>query len=95
MSPTFPQKELAAYFLAKVYYYMEDFESSMEYILESGPHFDITKRDGFTDCLLAKCIDKYIALRKQKDMEGLSQNNVNELVSFNKGHSINYKNKKK
>ena len=65
MSPTFPKKELAAYFLAKIYYHTEDLETAAEYILEAGEYFDITKRDGFVDTMLTKCVERYTSLRKE------------------------------
>lgn len=78
-SEQFPEKELAAsiiskvqrkfvLFTFKVYYHLVEYSEAVDYALESGPYFDLNTRDQYTDTLVGKCIDRYIAQR-QKNYE--------------------------
>jgi 26S proteasome regulatory subunit N2 len=50
-----------AYLLAKLYFYLNDYDEALKYALRSGHEFNIkTARDEFTEILVNKCIEKYI-----------------------------------
>ena len=56
----FKDHELVAILLAKLYFYLSDYDESLTYALRAGKYFDITTNDDFTDILVNKCIEKYI-----------------------------------
>ena len=47
---------------------MEEYDDSLEFALKSGHLFDIYERSQYIDCMISKCIDKYVIL-KQKNYE--------------------------
>jgi 26S proteasome regulatory subunit N2 len=50
-----------AYLLAKLYFYLNDYDEALKYALQSGEEFNIrTARDEFTEILVNKCIEKFI-----------------------------------
>ncbi|KAF2007449.1 26S proteasome regulatory complex, non-ATPase subcomplex, Rpn2/Psmd1 subunit [Amniculicola lignicola CBS 123094] len=58
----FPERELAALVVAKVYYQLQEYNESMTFALGAGKLFDINKPGEFEETILAKCVDTYIAL---------------------------------
>ncbi|KAI9364396.1 armadillo-type protein [Zopfochytrium polystomum] len=59
----FKQRELAALVASKVYYHLGEFDESLTFALGAGTHFDINSKSEYVETIIAKCIDKYIALR--------------------------------
>lgn len=62
----FPQRQLAAIVASKVYYHLGEFPESLQFALAAGPLFDLDSSSEFVDTIIAKAIDKYIILQKQK-----------------------------
>ncbi|ORZ39808.1 armadillo-type protein [Catenaria anguillulae PL171] len=62
----FQHRHLAALVAAKVYYHLGDFDDSLTFALGAGPLFDLAAKSQFVETIIAKCIDKYIALRIQQ-----------------------------
>jgi 26S proteasome regulatory subunit N2 len=59
--PSFPNRPLVAFLLAKLYFYLNDYDEALKYALRSESEFDITNsRDEFTVILVNKCIEKFI-----------------------------------
>ncbi len=52
----FKDHDLVAILLAKLYFYLNDYDESLSYALRAGKYFDITTNDDFTDILVNKCI---------------------------------------
>ena len=42
---------------------MGDYDESVEYALESGELFDISKKNTFEECIVSKGLEKYISQR--------------------------------
>ncbi|KAG9228503.1 putative 26S proteasome regulatory subunit rpn2 [Amylocarpus encephaloides] len=59
---TFPQRQLAALVLAKVYYHLQEYNESMTFALEAGDLFKLDKQGEFEETIISKCIDTYINL---------------------------------
>jgi 26S proteasome regulatory subunit N2 len=59
---TFPQRQLAALVLAKVYYHLQEYNESMKFALAAGDLFTLDKGGEFEETIISKCIDQYIAL---------------------------------
>jgi 26S proteasome regulatory subunit N2 len=50
-----------AFLLAKLYFYLNDYDQALTFALRSAEQFDIrSSRDEFTEILVNKCIEKYI-----------------------------------
>ncbi|KAI9225133.1 armadillo-type protein [Blastocladiella britannica] len=64
--PKFKHRHTAALVAAKVYYHLGDFDESLTFALGAGQLFDLTDKSQFVETIIAKCIDKYIALRTQQ-----------------------------
>jgi len=58
----FPDRELAALVLAKVYYQLGEYNESMVFALGAGKHLDLERPGEFEDTIIAKCVDSYIAI---------------------------------
>ena len=50
-----------AFLLAKLYFYLNDYDEALKYALRSEAVFNVrTAKDEFTEILVNKCIEKYI-----------------------------------
>ena len=61
--PNFPEKELAASIVSKVFYYLEEYEEALRLALQAGSKFDLNERSQYVETLIHKCIDQYIEKR--------------------------------
>ncbi|KAI9825906.1 MAG: proteasome regulatory particle base subunit [Thelocarpon impressellum] len=59
---SFPERELAALVIAKVYYHLQEYSESMEFALGAGKLFDLENEGEFEETIISKCVDTYIAL---------------------------------
>lgn len=59
----FPEKELAASVVSKVFYYLEEYEEALRLALQAGSKFDLSERSQYVETLIHKCIDQYIEKR--------------------------------
>ncbi|KAL9162060.1 hypothetical protein ABFS82_07G063500 [Erythranthe guttata] len=59
----FEQRQLAAFLLSKVFYYLGKLNDSLSYALGAGPLFDVSQDSDFVRTVLAKAIDEYVSLR--------------------------------
>ncbi|KAJ3350230.1 proteasome regulatory particle base subunit [Allomyces javanicus] len=62
----FQYRQLAALVAAKVYYHLGEFDDSVTFALGAGELFDLNAQSQFVETIIAKCIDKYIALRTKQ-----------------------------
>lgn len=58
----FPERELAALVLAKVYFHLQAYNESMTFALAAGPLFKLDAPGEFEETIISKCIDQYIAV---------------------------------
>lgn len=56
-------RQLAALIAAKVFFHLNEYSESVNFALAAGPLFDVNKRSLFTDTILSRCIDLYVASR--------------------------------
>jgi len=56
---SFPQHELAALVVSKVYYHLGSFEDSLTYALGAGNLFDVNSNSEYVQTTIAKCMDFY------------------------------------
>lgn len=61
LDATFPEHQLAALVLSKVFFHMEKWDESIRLALLAGPLFDIGSKDEFNRTILTKAIDRYVA----------------------------------
>lgn len=57
----FPERQLAALVLAKVYYHLQAYNESMSFALAAGDLFKLENPGEFEETIISKCIDQYIA----------------------------------
>eukprot|EP00124_Ichthyophonus_hoferi_P002517 Ihof_evm11s174 gene=Ihof_evmTU11s174 len=69
---TFPERELAALIVSKVYYHLGEFDDSLTYALGAGSLFQLNTKSQYVEKIISKCIDQYIALRI-KQSEGTDE----------------------
>ncbi|CAI4214512.1 unnamed protein product [Parascedosporium putredinis] len=59
---TFPERQLAALVLSKVYYHLQAYNDSMNFALAAGDLFKLDAPGEFEETIISKCIDQYIAV---------------------------------
>lgn len=59
----FTENKLAGIVASKVFYHLGSFEDALTYALGAGEFFDVNSRNEYTETIIAKCIDFYIAQR--------------------------------
>ncbi|ELQ33180.1 hypothetical protein MCOR27_007317 [Pyricularia oryzae] len=59
---SFPERQLAALVLAKVYYHLQAYNESMTFALAAGDLFKLDAPGEFEETIISKCIDQYIAV---------------------------------
>ncbi|KAH0489400.1 hypothetical protein TgHK011_009832 [Trichoderma gracile] len=64
---SFPERQLAALVLAKVYYHLQAYNDSMVFALAAGDLFKIDSPGEFEETIISKCVDQYIATTSAKN----------------------------
>ena len=59
---SFPERQLAALVLAKVYFHLQAYNESMTFALAAGPLFKLDAPGEFEETIISKCVDQYIAV---------------------------------
>ncbi|KAK4187483.1 armadillo-type protein [Podospora australis] len=59
---SFPERQLAALVLAKVYFHLQAYNESMTFALAAGPLFSLDAPGEFEETIISKCVDQYIAV---------------------------------
>ncbi|PFH62660.1 hypothetical protein XA68_12531 [Ophiocordyceps unilateralis] len=59
---SFPERQLAALVLAKVYYHLQAYNDSMAFALAAGDLFKLDAPGEFEETIISKCVDQYIAV---------------------------------
>ena len=59
------KQQVLALILSKIYYNLEDYDSAIEWALESGEKFNINEQSLYISTILKKILDKYIGIRKK------------------------------
>ncbi|POR39068.1 26S proteasome regulatory subunit rpn2, partial [Tolypocladium paradoxum] len=63
---SFPERQLAALVLAKVYYHLQAYNDSMVFALAAGDLFKLDAPSEFEETIISKCVDQYIAATAAK-----------------------------
>ncbi|CAH8438757.1 unnamed protein product [Schistosoma curassoni] len=63
----FEYNKLAALLVSKVYYHLAVYDDALHYALCAEELFDLNANTEFVETIIAKCIDKYTALRTAQD----------------------------
>jgi len=63
---SFPERQLAALVLAKVYFHLQDYNESMTFALAAGPLFKLDAPSEFEETIISKCVDQYIAVSSSR-----------------------------
>ncbi|CAH8492974.1 unnamed protein product [Schistosoma rodhaini] len=63
----FEYNKLAALLVSKVYYHLAVYDDALHYALCAEDLFDLNANTEFVETIIAKCIDKYTALRTAQD----------------------------
>ncbi|KAK7423994.1 proteasome regulatory particle base subunit [Neonectria magnoliae] len=63
---SFPERQLAALVLAKVYYHLQAYNDSMGFALAAGDLFKLDAPGEFEETIISRCIDQYIAVSAAK-----------------------------
>ncbi|KAJ0159998.1 26S proteasome regulatory subunit rpn2 [Colletotrichum tanaceti] len=79
---SFPQRQLAALVLAKVYYHLQAYNESMTFALAAGDLFKLDAPGEFEDTIISKCIDQYIATSSAKHTAPTLSQNDNSLPAL-------------
>ncbi|KAI6781300.1 26S proteasome regulatory subunit N2 [Emericellopsis cladophorae] len=58
---SFPERQLAALVLAKVYYHLQAYNDSMVFALAAGDLFSLEDPGEFEETIISRCVDQYIA----------------------------------
>lgn len=64
---SFPERQLAALVLAKVYYHLQAYNDSMVFALAAGDLFKLDAPGEFEETIISKCVDRYIATTAAKN----------------------------
>ncbi|SPQ24575.1 96e17b70-f200-44bf-84dd-fbd187132eea [Thermothielavioides terrestris] len=59
---SFPERQLAALVLAKVYFHLQAYNESMTFALAAGPLFKLDAPGEFEETIISRCVDQYIAV---------------------------------
>jgi 26S proteasome regulatory subunit N2 len=65
---SFPERQLAALVLAKVYYHLQEYNESMTFALDAGDLFKLDKGGEFEETIISKCIDTYINVSAARNL---------------------------
>ncbi|KAG5474417.1 hypothetical protein LSCM1_03199 [Leishmania martiniquensis] len=62
-------RRLASLVASQVYFHLGDYSNSVKHALAAGTAFDATTRSLFTDTILSRCIDTYVAYQEAPEGE--------------------------
>jgi 26S proteasome regulatory subunit N2 len=62
-------RRLASLVASQVYFHLGDYSNSVNHALAAGTAFDATTRSLFTDTILSRCIDTYVAYQETPESE--------------------------
>ncbi|KAL2163332.1 hypothetical protein VTH06DRAFT_5389 [Thermothelomyces fergusii] len=79
---SFPERQLAALVLAKVYFHLQDYNESMTFALAAGPLFKLDAPGEFEETIISKCIDQYIAVSSSRHTPAKVSKNDIELPAL-------------
>ncbi|RDA83385.1 hypothetical protein CP532_4736 [Ophiocordyceps camponoti-leonardi (nom. inval.)] len=72
---SFPERQLAALVLAKVYYHLQAYNDSMVFALAAGDLFKLDAPGEFEETIISKCVDQYIAVTAARHAKPKSSTN--------------------
>ena len=63
---SFPDRELAAIIVAKIYYHLGEYDEAMVFALNAGKRFNVQQDGEFEDVVISRCVDSYIEVASRK-----------------------------
>ncbi|KAM5350604.1 hypothetical protein ACJ41O_007109 [Fusarium nematophilum] len=80
---SFPERQLAALVLAKVYYHLQAYNDSMVFALAAGDLFKLDAPGEFEETIISRCVDQYIAVTaaKKSTPQSLKTTDLPELAT--------------
>lgn len=75
------KQELIALILSKIYYNLEDYDSAIEWALESGSKFNLLEKSQFVNTILQRIIEKYIQIRKNNFFNSEEKQPIDERIN--------------
>lgn len=79
---SFPERQLAALVLSKVYYHLQEYNESMTFALDAGDLFKLDNQGEFEETIISKCIDTYINVSAARQaVPGKSQDSTSLTLS--------------
>lgn len=72
---SFPERQLAALVLAKVYFHLQAYNESMTFALAAGPLFKLDAPGEFEETIISKCVDQYIAVSSARHIPSKQSKN--------------------
>ncbi|KAL2128707.1 hypothetical protein VTI74DRAFT_8816 [Chaetomium olivicolor] len=79
---SFPERQLAALVLAKVYFHLQAYNESMTFALAAGPLFKLDAPGEFEETIISKCVDQYIAVSSARHTPSKQSKNDIDLPSL-------------
>lgn len=73
---SFPERQLAAIVLAKVYYHLQEYNDSMVFALAAGDLFQLDSPSEFEETIISRCVDQYIAVTAAKKTPAKASKNT-------------------
>ena len=67
--------------ISKIYYNLEDYDSAIEWALDSGNRFNILERSQYINTILKKILEKYINIRKNNFFNQEEQKPIDERIN--------------
>ena len=62
----FPDRELAAIVVSKIYYHLGEYDEAMVFALNAGKRFNVHADGEFEDVVISRCVDSYIEISSRK-----------------------------
>ncbi|KAJ4292859.1 proteasome regulatory particle base subunit [Collariella sp. IMI 366227] len=79
---SFPERQLAALVLAKVYFHLQAYNESMTFALAAGPLFKLDAPGEFEETIISKCVDQYIAVSSARHTPSKQSRNEIDLPAL-------------
>lgn len=67
----FPVDWVPCVYGLQVFYHLGDLDDALTYALGAGSLFDVSSPSDYCQCMLARCLDTYVAARQSEDESSL------------------------
>ena len=85
---SFADRAVAALVASKVYFYLGEFEDSLNFALGADGLFDVDRQDEYVETVVSKAIDQYIAQRngEEQTIDPRLESIVNNMLAVSYTH---------